>query len=99
MTFRVGQKVVCVNASGDAANLLTHGAVYTIEVVKEGTFLSGRRGKRVVSGVGVTLHEVTIGDSEWFNARRFSLHVAAKTDISFAHEILRKVSRKQTERA
>lgn len=87
MTFRVGQKVVCVDAGRcyrKRKTDLVKGAIYEIEAIDE---FGGERGL-VVSGAR------SWWPSGAYNARRFRPLVERKTDIGFAHEILRKASRK-----
>jgi hypothetical protein len=83
MTFRVGQKVVCVDASGNAQYVMKEGDIFTI--------------------VGAGIHPSCIeldcrpindlpGACSW-RTSRFGPVVERKTDISFAHEILRKASK------
>lgn len=91
MTFRVGQKVVCVDATryGPNSSMLREGAVYTIASVDGHEDFHGE--------YGVLLVEVTPtpaqGWREGFRASRFRPIVERKTDISFAHEILRKATK------
>lgn len=74
MTFRVGQKVVCVDASGQEV-FIEKGAIYTIISISPcGVYI------RVADGGGHYKH-------------RFRPIVERKTDISFAHEILRKATK------
>lgn len=94
MSFHVGQKVVCVDA--EMAPMLRHGAIYTIRGIDTQECYAGR--------IGLHLEEVTPnddGDDWWvaFRSSRFRPIQERKTDIGFAHEILKKVTRKQTERA
>lgn len=94
MTFKVRQKVVCINAKGGFINLcgevidsheLTEGAIYTIRSI--GMF----------DGVlAVRLQEITRRkpDNRWdlpFRADRFRPLVERKTDISIFTEMLLKV--------
>lgn len=87
MTFRVGQLVECINASvGFGTGMpvpLRLHAKYTV-TDSDGQYIC-------VGGTGIV----------WFSPSRFR-HIVerkAETDISFAHEILRKTSRKETVRA
>lgn len=91
--FRVGQKVVCIDSPTSDVRppwreFPRKGAVYTV------------RGDRPHFEPSILLEEI-ISDVGWdgyeagFAARRFRPIVERKTDIGFAHEILRKVSRKQ----
>lgn len=78
MAFRVGQRVVCVDArpgfgSGFPVNLILR-AEYIIASVQDNG-------------------DVSVGESVWYAPRRFRPIVDRKTDIGFAHEILRKVSK------
>lgn len=77
MNFRVGQKVVCIDASkswrGDISDLVK-GATYTV---------------REVFMFGVTLDEVPLPeDYLWFNGHRFRPVVERKTDISIFTKML-----------
>jgi hypothetical protein len=91
MTFRVGQKVVCVDAAPRRGRRWVYddppveGRVYTIEGIIdfEGEpnliLIEQKRDPR--------------SDYEGYRACRFRPVVERKTDISFAHEILRKASK------
>lgn len=84
MNFRVGQKVVCVDSRCsyiDSARAcpLQKGAVYAIAGIWRGP-----------SG---TQHLQVSGFEPHFHQRRFRPVVERKTDISFAHEILRKATK------
>jgi hypothetical protein len=89
--FRVGQKVVCVDASPAAVDTqysLTLDAVYTVR----GITPEGR-------DAGVYLVEVPDGSffpgsscRRGWRAARFRPIVSRPTSIEFAHEILRKVN-------
>lgn len=71
MTFRIGQKVVCVNAGMgalDASRYLTKDAVYEVDLVR----IDGA-GTLVLGVAGVSLH---------WRASRFRPAVERKTDIS-----------------
>jgi hypothetical protein len=102
MTFHVGQKVVCIKrgswanefgAAGDEV-FPSFGEVYTIRRIEDGRWL-------LLVEIVNRLREY--GDGELGEARfcasRFRPVVERKTDIGFAHEILRKVSRKHPVRA
>lgn len=81
MTFRVGQKVVCVDDSPDRFGRelgVVRGEIYTIRAVLE------RQGWQ-----GVLLVEVDPGSAAGWYASRFRPVVERKTDISVFHEILR----------
>lgn len=87
MTFRVGQKVVCVDAGADftgQATNLVQDQIYEIENVVATLTMIGL----VVAGA-YSWHETRA-----YRATRFRPIAERKTDISFAHEILRKTSRK-----
>lgn len=84
--FRVGQKVVCVDAGPTDAGLpsiLTKDAVYTIASIKE-----------FWGGLGVRLIEITLPDyaprhvNAW-KAERFRPVVERKTDISVFTQLLK----------
>ena len=83
MTFRVGQKVVCIDSSGGCeAYGIFSGRIYTITNI--GLWL----GKTLHVDVKEIPSRVPLG----WRATRFRPVVERKTDISFAHEILRKAS-------
>lgn len=100
MTFRVGQKVVCIETwrlgklgYGDEIGPVA-GRIYTIRQI--GTCLVPHYPRQIC----VRLQEIDNG-VRWyengpyeaaFRASRFRPLIERKTDISFAHEILRKVS-------
>lgn len=94
--FRVGQKVVCVDASKRHLNgrwtrdIPVEGRVYTVS------------GNTIVKGApGVLLWEIR-NDVEFlgsYDATRFRPIVSRPTSIEFAHEILRSVSAPTKERA
>jgi len=95
MTFRVGQKVVCVDAaSGDPARYfpceLIKGSIYTIQGFGEHSDHPGETGVHLCE-IQNRWHQ---GHRESFNPARFRPLADRKSDIGFAHEILRKVSRK-----
>ena len=83
MTFRVGQNVVCID---DSAGLVSG----------EMTLVKGRVYKvYAVYPDAKPLPEIVVDDGSWrgWLSRRFRPVVERKTDISFAHEILRKASK------
>lgn len=88
MTFRVGQKVVCVDVKGCPDGLLVRGRIYTIATIK---YFDGSSSFH--RGYGVTLEELPAIETEdfWaeYKATRFRPVVERKTDISVFHEILR----------
>jgi hypothetical protein len=78
--FRVGQKVVCVNAEGTPE--LTLNAIYTITAIDPDA----------KDGIGVELAEVEPpgGYIEWiYDIRRFRPIVERKTNISVFTEMLK----------
>lgn len=96
MTFRVGQKVVCVDDSISRLSRilrwalrypwnLRRGEVYTIQ-----SLASDFYGESTL--VLVEAKNPPVEDRGFF-ARRFRPVANRKTDISFAHEILRKTKR------
>lgn len=100
MTFRVGQKVVCVNHGNlpgqrgqhwDKGEEIFRGRVYTIKRV------FSYRGKTNVELCEVkrTRRATIVCGHAGYAHERFRPIVERKTDITFAHEILRKASRKQ----
>lgn len=98
MMFRVGQKVVCVDAKGEHSPKLVQGRIYTIASIR---FFDASEAN--FTGLGITLVEQPTFETKahWaeYRAERFRPVAERKTDISFAHEILRRVSHKQGERA
>lgn len=100
MTFRVGQKVICISgpvrAFPDDVPQPSVGTVYTVREV----FLSQKRGELALRLVEIKTRLNRIYGNEFgYVAVRFRPIVEKKTDIGFAHEILRKVSRKIRVRA
>jgi hypothetical protein len=97
MTFRVGQKVVCVNAKprnvGFRIRGLVEGAIYTVRRV--GIQSHPELGEQPSIWLEETVRSCPfydIGDLG-SHVSRFRPAVERKTDISFAHEILRKASK------
>lgn len=86
MTFRVGQKVVCVDARD--TNLIKD-KVYTISAVY---LILDWNDEYGVSVAGVKAAR-GLGGNTGFRASLFRPAVERKTDIGFAHEILRKVAK------
>jgi hypothetical protein len=83
MAFRVGQKVVCVDASGLTTNRpLSIGAVYTIRELYDDPF----------NGLGVMLEEIInsmCSTGEYgYRSVRFRPIVERKTDISMFTKML-----------
>lgn len=84
MTFRIGQQVICVDASpngeGETLSLKT-GAIYTITAIAD-----------FPSGYGVQVFEArapeTMRRAPFFNALRFRPIVEQKTDISIFTNML-----------
>jgi hypothetical protein len=85
MTFRVGQKVVCVDDEAQPCNRgytpVVKGDIYTIRDAFDWFGLDGIR-----------LEEIKNPHDRGYQARRFRPVVERKTDISFAHEILNSVN-------
>jgi hypothetical protein len=84
MTFRVGQKVVCVDDSPPTigrALLVKKGAIYTVADSFEW-----------LGQEGLLFDEIDPKDGVGWHAWRFRPVVERKTDISFAHEILNSVN-------
>ncbi len=86
MAFRVGQKVVCVDDAprGYKSALVRKGGIYTIvglPMAPDGE-------------PGVLLAEVDADAPYGFWQYRFRPLTERKTDISFAHEILRKATKR-----
>jgi hypothetical protein len=94
MNFRVGQKVVCVDAShapgcsrwGSPESVLTAGAVYTVREI--GLNARGTAGVRLQERVlrGVYYH--TRFEDNFYGAWRFRPAVERKTDISIFTKML-----------
>jgi hypothetical protein len=98
MTFRVGQKVVCVDASGykglpwHDGSKLVKGSIYTVRAC--GLTLDGSPGLLLGEiKLVVTTNRVLVGRDCFYWAERFRPVVERRTDISFAHEILRKATK------
>lgn len=99
MTFRVGMKVACID--DEPHSLYTPWAHHSdMDGLKKGTVYTVRS-VGLYNGVPcIWLHEIVRGIARgWeelgeagFSPKRFRPVVERKTDISFAHEILRKVS-------
>ena len=92
MTFRVGMKVVCVrepiNPIKEVVKIRV-GAVYTVRELYL-SFIGSRPGIRLAE-ITNPLHPIT-GTEYGYFAARFRPIVERKTDIGFAHEILRKLT-------
>jgi len=85
MTFRVGQKVVCVDDRPDwhsRTKFFERGHIYTISDLKMNSqFITGPRSYG--AGSGIRFVEVAEPhEYAWFDARRFRPAVERKTDIS-----------------
>jgi hypothetical protein len=81
MTFRVGQSVVCVDNSPWPAH------------PDDAPLVKGQ----IYTILALRLDSVRIVEAyphQWMNASRFRPIVEHKTDIGFAHEILRKVTKR-----
>lgn len=89
--FRVGQKVVCVTATG--ARNVREGEVYTVRWSGDFPGRSGLDGSIVTKGV--ILVEVE-ADGLGFDARRFRPAVERKTDISIFKAMLNPSRVKET---
>lgn len=90
MTFRVGQKVVCVDDSGAGKGRLQLHAVYTVSMIcPPGS--DGCPGIRVIGAKSP--NEESGSPSFGWKDNRFRPVVESKTDISIFTEILRKASK------
>jgi hypothetical protein len=96
--FRVGQKVICVDASGWIRGLRwiypVQGEAYTVRNIEPNAH--GKiciRLEEIINPVGMARDGSMFCEALFF-ASRFRPLVERKTDIGFAHEILRKVSKK-----
>lgn len=114
MTFRVGQKVVCIKDYPDEharfsnigarqrSRLIHEGSIYTIrEIDTRSITIHGVACLRF-EGITGRMRDTCVGPWESgasFPASHFRPIVERKTDISFAHEILRKVTSKDRVRA
>lgn len=93
--LRVGQKVVCVDDTGDRLNrwetLPVKGAIYTVREV----FATSVRLYEIVNQPGFycTDDGFDTFDELRFKAARFRPIVSRPTSIEFAHEILRTATR------
>lgn len=98
MTFRVGQKIVCINDDGFndhrwCFNYPVKGEVYTVrELVTGPRGVPSIRLIEIKNRVGFS-DDGSMRGEPCFTMRRFRPVVKKKTDIGFAHEILRKASR------
>jgi hypothetical protein len=93
MTFRVGQKVVCVDAENGlqwSRRWVSVGEIYEIAAVYPADPNDGCA-DHLGSLWAVDLRGIMKPNG--FGALRFRPVVERKTDISFAHEILRKASK------
>lgn len=95
MTFRVGQKVVCIDAAGSSSLRLNE--VYTVLEILPAEWCDWRGDTRLE--VGILLVEAKPKWEHGFAPERFRPIVEKKTDISFAHKILRKHTKKIGEKA
>jgi hypothetical protein len=92
MMFKVGQKVVCIRADCDAGKYWglqdapVLGRIYTVSAAEFTSSITGRQ------CIGIA--ELTPPPSGGYRTSRFRPLVERKTDIGFAHEILRKASKK-----
>lgn len=102
--FRVGQKVICVNdeflhRSWDYVDIKPRrGEVYTIHSIVKGWFLNHP------NVLAFYLEEIINKPVKWaikdiseapFWSERFRPVIERETDIGFAHEILRKVTKRK----
>lgn len=99
--FHVGQNVVCVNAENtrrDDVAELVNGQIYTVAWCGHYTNLFGETMLSVrLEEVDRTSGASSIDDPDHpFRATRFRPIQERKTDISFAHEILRKATKRKT---
>jgi hypothetical protein len=93
MTFRVGQKVVCVDDrhSGEwSAQWVKIGSVYTVAAVGVEPHLPTAHLRGIEY---ITIRLVGVMKPGSFASVRFRPIVERRTDISFAHEILRKATK------
>lgn len=98
MAFRIGQRVVCIRGTGarvpygDKVVICPEkGTTYTVRGIQPNPFTGGLQ-CLLLEEIHNPLH--SSGLEFDFTADRFRPIVERKTDIGFAHEILRKVSRK-----
>jgi hypothetical protein len=93
MTFRVGQKVVCVKEPHKANPRVTQPVVGKVYTVRQ-TYLSWPDSKPgiVLDEIQNGIHRAS-GQEYGFYASRFRPVVERKTDISIFTEILRKASK------
>lgn len=83
--FRVGQRVECIDdSSWQTWNTIELGRVYTIRAVVQHQGRTSLHLDEVISVMGAPYY-----------GYRFRPVVERNTDISFAHEILRKASQKE----
>lgn len=90
MTFRVGQKVVCVDDSPawtDGSMPLKRGATYTInEVSVPKNFLVATGVRR---DIGVRVFGIQLGNYEWFDPRRFAVECKTAAGMAILRKLLK----------
>jgi hypothetical protein len=91
MTFRVGQKVVCVDARDCRAKELVKGNIYVVRDAGPEPFISGKYWV-LLEGV-FNEYDPRFGGELGYRSSRFRPVVERKTDISIFTEILRKASK------
>jgi len=92
--FKVGQKMVCVSQGADwpnfpSVNFPKIGEVYTIRDIGP----SYKHGGAALRLLEIRNRKFNIGEPNFY-VFRFRPVMERKTDISFAHEILRKASKR-----
>ena len=86
--FKVGQKVVCIDAGGVATGYLALGATYTVERCRSGKSFFWAETQKSAPGEGLRLVEAPIADYYWFNEQRFEAAPLHKTDIGIFKKLL-----------
>lgn len=103
MTFRVGQKVVCISEGCEFGYndeiVPQKGQIYTVREVLPAIHYPGELVIRLVEIVNRPRQYRDSFTECSFRAVRFRSIVEKKTDISFAHEILREHTKKIGEKA
>jgi hypothetical protein len=84
--FHVGQKVVCINATGTFS--LAENVVYTVSMVDSNGGIASLDGSLQAIGIGLVEARPNPGDYA-FDARRFRPVVTRKSDISVFKAMLK----------
>lgn len=104
MTFRVGQQVVCVDATWGCAtgsrhqvlccpNLPTEGLIYTIRSIDSVVAVRGHRATAFIRLVEIANPAASNGTEPYFEAHKYRPLVETKTDISIFKKMLTPASK------